>query len=76
MIGHYCASLRGTSLTAQVWVYSGQTLTKPSGHPDLQVGHTSGCSREGAVEYPGIVVHLDCFVKCSELVYEGPGQHQ
>ncbi len=38
LLSHYKASLRGTSLTAQVWVYSSQALTKPSSLPELLVG--------------------------------------
>jgi len=68
MFGHYWASLRGTSLTTQVWVYSSQVLTKSSDLPDLLVGHATGCSHEGTVEYLGMVAHLDHFVNYLEQV--------
>jgi hypothetical protein len=59
-LGQYLASLGGTNLIAQVLVYSSQALTKPSGLPDLLLGHADGCGHVGAVEHLGIVVHLDC----------------
>jgi hypothetical protein len=62
--GRYWASLRGTSLTAQIWVYSSQALTKSLGVPDLLIGHAGGCSLESAVELLGVVVHLDHSVQC------------
>ncbi len=62
--GHYWASLRGTSTTAQVWVYSNQALTTFSGLPDLLLGHTDSLGREGAVVHWGVVVHLGSFIEC------------
>ncbi len=42
ILNPHWASLRETSLTTQVWVYSSQALTKPSGLPDLLVGLADG----------------------------------
>jgi hypothetical protein len=61
---HYLASLRGTSLTAQVWVYSSQELSTFSGLPDLLLGHGNGLGCEGAVVHLGIVEYVSSFTKC------------
>ncbi len=64
MFGHQWASLWGTSLTAQAWVYSSQALTMPSGLPDALVGHDNGRGCKGTVEHLGVVAHLDCLSSC------------
>ncbi len=62
MLGHFQTSLRGTSLIAQVWVYSSQALTMFSGLLDLLLGHAAGLGREGAVMHLGVVAHLGSFI--------------
>ncbi len=70
---------RRTNLTAQVWVYSGQALAKPSGLQDLFFGHTNGRGHEGAtaaIAHLGIVAHLDTFLSIELASVRSEKQHQ
>jgi hypothetical protein len=60
MLGHYWASFRGTIFIAQVWVYSSQALTKPSGLPDLLIGLVGHEVNAGAFEHLTVDGHLVC----------------
>jgi hypothetical protein len=64
MLSNYKASLGEISLIAQAWVYYCQALTKPSGLPDLLLGHVNGCGHKVAANHLGIVAHLDCLNEC------------
>ncbi len=58
---------RGTSLIAQVWVYSSQALAKLSNLPDPLLGHADGRGHDGAVEHLGVVAHLGSFIKLASV---------
>jgi hypothetical protein len=53
----------GISPTAKLWVYSSQTLTKPSGITDLLVGHVSHGVSVGTLGHLTFIGLLACFVK-------------
>ncbi len=58
---------RGTSLIAQLWVYSSQALAKLSNLPDALLVHADGRGHEGVVDHLCVVAHLGSFIELASV---------